>query len=228
MAELLLSATRRRKLDSYRTLEQDRGLRRSPSRLRPGHTVREAANRGSGYHRAPALRDATAGSGLAVTQVCLHRDDIILVARLSASTRLSSNRCVPRIVILRLLLREALAAAIEPETVLSAGALTAGLRAHFETLRDRPGHQLTQLAMNLRSWQEKAIRPEWSGNRDASARNGRGSTIVRQPTTLRMPTVEIVALDNYRNDIREASGVCISRSAILRATIESFSRAFQV
>ena len=131
-----------------------------------------------------------------------------------------------RIAILRLFFREMIDAAIEPETVVTYGALAASLRLHFETLRRIPGHPLTGLAMNLcRSIHPKvASLPVWGGHGAPLM----GLAAAPEPTTLRLRTGELVAIDNYRCDIRQASGLCISRSAILRATIESFAQAFQV
>ncbi len=181
------------------------------------------------HDRAGRPRDAVAQSGVAVTQVCLSRDNIILIARLSAATRLSEGSSVTRVAILRLLLQEILEAGIEPRTVVTTGALIAGLRAHFERLRGMPAHRLTELAVNL----GRVMPPTstclavWAADA-SSVRDAGGPMTVSEPTTLRLPTAEIVALDNYRCDIRQASGLCISRSAILRAAIDSFACAFQV
>ncbi len=171
-------------------------------------------------------RDAPVQSGVSVTQVCLYRDNVVVVARLSAATRLSPGGYLTRIAILRLFLREMIEAAIEPETVVTTSALTARLNEHFEALRRVPGHPLTELAMNLsrRSEPKVASLTAWRGH--AASLMGAGA--VCEPTTLRLSTAEIVAIDNYRCDIRQASGLCISRSAILRATIESFAHTFQI
>ena len=160
-----------------------------------------------------------------MTQVCLDRSNVVLIARLSAATRLRPGGYRTRIAILRLFLREMIEAAIEPETVVTTSVLTARLSAHFEALRRVPDHPLSELAMNLsRRVQPKvACLPVWGGH-GASLM---GAAAVCEPTTLRLSTAEIVAIDNYRCDIRQASGLCVSRSAILRATIDSFARAFQ-
>ncbi len=121
---------------------------------------------------------------MAVTQVCLNRDNVILIARLSAATRLCPGGFLSRIAILRLFLREVIDAAIEPETVVTYGALAARLRSHFETLRRRPGHPLTGLAMNLcRSIHPKvASLPVWGGHGSSLM----GLAAAPEPTTLRL------------------------------------------
>lgn len=170
--------------------------------------------------------DVITHSGVAVTQVSLTRSNVILIARLSAATRLPPGRYRPRIALVRLFLRETIEAAIEPSAELTANALTARLSAHFDRLRRTPDHPLTELARHLvqRAQPGVACLPAAAGHGTARMR----AAAPCEPTTLRLPTSELVAIDNYRCDIRQASGQCISRSALLRAAIDSFARAFQI
>lgn len=161
--------------------------------------------------------DPVARSPIAVTQVCLGREHILLLARLSAGTRLSPGGHRPQAVIVRLLLQETLRAAIEPEWVRSVGSLVERLRTHFGNVRRRTGHDLTGLATGFRR----------TAGSDSGLR--RASELApREATTLRLPIVDLVALDNYRCDILQATGLRISRSAVLRAAIDSFAFAFQL
>lgn len=210
----------------YENLQHDnKPGRRSAQRLAIESAAEPRSGESARRHSSPR-RDGVAKSGIAVTQVCLDRNNVVLIARLSAATRLYPGGYMTRIALLRLFLREMIEAAIEPATVVTRGALAAYLKAHFETLRHTPGHPLTELATNLGRWMHPKVEclPVFGGH----GASFMGAAAAPEPTTLRLPTAEIVAIDNYRCDIRQASGLCISRSAILRATIESFARAFQV
>ncbi|MGH9441758.1 MAG: hypothetical protein ACRD16_05745 [Thermoanaerobaculia bacterium] len=199
-------------MESDRHMQRDRGVPASRSARRPG----------IGAAREPAL--VAAKPGLAVTQVCLSRSNVILIGRLSAATRLCPGGYRSRIGILRLLLREMIEAAIQPETVVTMNALTERLSAHFGGLRCMTGHPLAELATNLGRWTQAKVAcpPVWGGHRASLM----GTADVCEPMTLRLSTEDIVAIDNFRCDIRQASGVCLSRSAIFRVTIDSFARTF--
>ena len=170
--------------------------------------------------------DVIAHSRVAVTQVSLTRSNVVLIARLSAATRLRPGRYLPRIAIVRLFLREMIEIAIEPAADLTTSALTARLSAHFDELRRTPDHPVTELARNLDQWIQHGVTCLPAAVGHGTPRMA--SAAVCEPTTLRLPTAELVAIDSYRCDLRQASGKCISRSALLRAALDAFARAFQI
>ena len=162
---------------------------------------------------------------MAVTKILLRRDQIDLLTRVSTITRLSPNRYLMRIDVLRLLIEEFLYAGLEPARITSISALSAAIQSHLSAalLTERPIAWL--VACIERQAQRESKHPALAlARRRKPGGRPDGLSASHQSLTARLRMNDLVAIDTFRCDVREYTGFSLSRSVLIRVLIDSFIR----
>ena len=164
---------------------------------------------------------------MSVTQIRLTREQIDVLNRLSANTRLYPQRYLMRIDLLRLLIHELHHAGLPPDRITSLRALGDAIEHHFATALHSPDSPLAWLVscLGMQSCRFIHARALTAASRQRDFERSKRGEDRNKSLTLRLLTSDLVMIDGFRCDLRERSGFIIDRSALIRVLIDSFVRA---